>query len=107
LGGASAAFVVASHEELRERIVAIVSRSGRPDLAIQNLPLVGAPSLLIVGEKDDKKIIRINKHVLKKIGSKEKRLVLIPGAIHLFEEAGTLEQVRKLSSDWFRRYLPI
>jgi putative phosphoribosyl transferase len=76
------------------------------------LPLVGAPSLLIVGEKDvgekdDKKIIRINKHVLKKIGSKEKRSVLIPGATHLFEEAGTLEQVGKLSSDWFRRYLPI
>jgi dienelactone hydrolase len=103
--GAAAAFAAASHKEISERVTAIVTRSGRPELAIESLPFVKAPSLLIVGENDTKKIIQNNENAIKKIGGDEKKLLLIPGATHLFEEDGTLEQVGKFSSDWFRCYL--
>ena len=105
--GAAAAFAAASNKEISERLTAIVTRSGRPELAIKSLPFVKTPSLLIVGKNDAKKIIRNNENAMKKIGSDEKKLVLIPGATHLFEEDGTLEQVGKFSSDWFRCYLGI
>ena len=105
--GAAAAFAAASNKEISERLTAIVTRSGRPELAIKSLPFVKTPSLLIVGKNDAKKIIQNNENAMKKIGSDEKKLVLIPGATHLFEEDGTLEQVGKFSSDWCRCYLGI
>jgi putative phosphoribosyl transferase len=102
--GAAAAFAAASHKEISERLTAIVTRSGRPELAIESLPFVKAPPLLIVGKNDAKKIIENNENAIKKIGSDEKKLLFIPGATHLFEEDETLEQVGKFSSDWFRYY---
>lgn len=105
--GAAAAFVAASHIEVGKVVTAIVTRSGRPELAFQSLPFVRAPSLLIVGKKDAKEIIKNNEIAMKKIGSDEKKLILISGATHLFEEEGTLEQVGKSSCDWFRCFFRI
>ena len=83
---------------------AVVSRGGRPDLAAATLPRVQAATLLIVGG-NDYPVIGLNRQVLAQITS-EKRLEIIPGAGHLFEEPGALEMVAQLAGQWFRRFLP-
>jgi len=99
--GAGAA-VVAAAEEGRT-IKAIVSRGGRPDLANGALGRISAPILLIVGG-NDQPVIRLNEMAYSQILA-PKDLVIIPGATHLFEEPGTLEEVARLAGAWFTRYL--
>jgi putative phosphoribosyl transferase len=81
----------------------VVSRGGRPDLARDYLGGVVAPTLLIVGG-DDQPVIRLNEEALRLL-SCPKQLVIIPGATHLFEEPGDLEEVARLAKEWFIRYL--
>lgn len=99
--GAAAALIAAA--KLPNDIAAVVSRGGRPDLAADYLPQVVAPTLLLVGGWDNE-VIELNKQAMKQITA-EKKLVIVPGATHLFEEPGTLEEVAKFSKDWFLRYL--
>src|ERR671932_1952781 len=99
--GAGAALVAAA--EHPESISAIVSRGGRPDLAGPALSRVAAPTLLIVGGNDFP-VIDMNREALEQMRT-EKRLEIIPGATHLFEEPGALEQVARLATDWFGRHL--
>ncbi len=99
--GGGAALVGAA--EVPDRIAAVVSRGGRPDLAGDALPLVKAPTLLIVGG-DDVPVIAMNQEAFDRMTC-VKRMEIVPGASHLFEEPGTLEQVAKLASDWFKKYL--
>jgi pimeloyl-ACP methyl ester carboxylesterase len=84
-------------------VAAVVSRGGRPDLARPVLSRVRAPVLLIVGEYDEP-VIAMNQEALDHLTG-EKELVIVPGATHLFEEPGTLEEVARLASAWFTRYL--
>lgn len=84
-------------------VSAVVSRGGRPDLAAPYLPSVTAPTLLIVGG-DDEPVIGMNREALELLIC-PKQLVIVPGASHLFEEPGTLEQVADLALDWFQRHL--
>jgi dienelactone hydrolase len=98
--GAAAALIAAA--EFPE-VKAVVSRGGRPDLAIDYLPKVKAPTLLIVGGWDEE-VIEMNKEALEKIKA-EKKLEIVPKATHLFEEPGKLEKVAELAIAWFRRYL--
>jgi putative phosphoribosyl transferase len=100
--GAAAALVAAARLPLVAR--AIVSRGGRPDLARPFLPLVKAPTLLIVGSRDTQ-VIQMNQMALSLL-QVEKQLVLVEGATHLFEEPGALEQVAHLARNWFEHYLP-
>ena len=101
--GAAAALLAAA--KLGRDVSAVVSRGGRPDLAMEYLPQVTAPVLLIVGG-NDWPVISMNKEAFEMLpGTKE--LKIIPGATHLFEEPGTLEQVAQLASEWFSRYLVI
>src|SRR5436189_154612 len=81
----------------------VVSRGGRPDLADDLLPAVEAPTLLIVGGRDDV-VIQLNEEA-KRLIRAEVRLEIVPRATHLFEEPGALEDVARLASDWFSRYL--
>jgi putative phosphoribosyl transferase len=99
--GAGAALVAAA--ERPDEVGAIVSRGGRPDLAREVLSRVETPTLLIVGGRDVP-VIGMNEEALKRMHV-EKRLEVVPGATHLFEEAGALEEVARLASAWFRRYL--
>lgn len=99
--GAAASLVAAAARPTA--IQAVVSRGGRPDLAEDALPLVKAPTLLIVGG-DDFQVIEMNREALKALKT-EKTLVIVPGATHLFEEPGALEEVAHLASDWFHRWL--
>lgn len=99
--GAAAALVAAAEQP--EHIEAIVSRGGRPDLAGRWLQLVEAPTLLIVGGLDTA-VIEMNRDALEQLKC-EKALEIVPGATHLFEEPGTLEEVARLSADWFARHL--
>ena len=99
--GAGAALVAAA--ECPELVAAVVSRGGRPDLAGQALPRVAAPTLLIVGE-NDLPVIGMNREALEQLRT-EKELEIVPGATHLFEEPGTLEEVSRLAAEWFVRYL--
>jgi putative phosphoribosyl transferase len=95
---------------LRGRTIlgAIVSRGGRPDLAgSQCLGQIKVPTLLIVGANDYNQVISWNKNALKEIGAEKKKLVLVPNASHLFEEPGTLEEVARIASGWFRCYFQI
>jgi dienelactone hydrolase len=99
--GAAAALVAAS--ERPNVISAIVSRGGRPDLAGQQvLNRIQAPTLLIVGE-NDKQVIHLNEKALEQLSrlEKKKKIIIIPGATHLFEEPGTLEEVARRASGWF------
>ena len=80
-----------------------MSRGGRPDLAGQALGQVRAPTLLIVGG-NDRQVISLNQQALELL-SVTKKMVIVPGATHLFEEPGALESVSQLSSRWFRKYL--
>lgn len=99
--GAAAALVAAAR---RPQVVgAVVSRGGRPDLAGAALRQVRAPTLLIVGGADVPVIV-LNEQALGEL-STEKELVIVPGATHLFEEPGTLEEVARLATGWFRRHL--
>jgi putative phosphoribosyl transferase len=99
--GAAAALIVAA--ERPQLVRAVVSRGGRPDLAGRWLPKVLAPTLLIVGG-DDEPVIRMNRDAMQEIAGTVE-LTIVPGATHLFEEAGTLEQVMQRATDWFRRFL--
>lgn len=99
--GAAAALMAAV--ERPDAVGAIVSRGGRPDLAGPALPHVEAPTLLIVGGHDVP-VIEMNRSALAELRC-EKHLEIVPGATHLFEEPGTLEQVAHLACDWFKRYL--
>jgi dienelactone hydrolase len=99
--GAAAALIVAA--ERPERVAAVVSRGGRPDLATHALPHVSAPTLLIVGGKDGE-VIRLNRYARSQLAG-ESQLVIVPGAGHLFEETGALEKVAALARDWFLAHL--
>jgi putative phosphoribosyl transferase len=102
--GGGAALVAAAQ---RPRVVgAVVSRGGRPDLAGEALPAVRAPTLLIVGG-DDEPVIGLNEEALDRLGAAVKKLVIVPGATHLFEEPGKLEEVARLAADWFSRHLDL
>jgi putative phosphoribosyl transferase len=100
--GAAAALQAAA--ERPERVRAVVSRGGRPDLAGDALPSVQAPTLLIVGA-DDIPVIPLNESARQQMRAPTE-LVLVSGATHLFEEPGTLAQAAELAREWFLRYLP-
>lgn len=100
--GAAAALRAAA--ELVGQVRAVVSRGGRPDLAEQALPSVKAPTLLIVGGHDPV-VIEMNRQAFNMLRV-PKDLAVVPGATHLFEEPGALEQVAALATRWFERYLP-
>jgi dienelactone hydrolase len=99
--GGGAALVAAARRP--DRVAAVVSRGGRPDLAGPSLPHVTAPTLLIVGG-DDIPVIAMNREAYDQMKS-VRRLEIVPGASHLFEEPGTLEQVARLAGNWFTEYL--
>jgi dienelactone hydrolase len=99
-GGGAALVAAADHPE---RVGAVVSRGGRPDLAGPALPKVKAPTLLIVGA-EDYPVIEMNEEALRSLRC-EKRMEIVPGATHLFEEPGTLERVAVLARDWFGQHL--
>ncbi len=99
--GGGAALVAAAARP--KEIHAVVSRGGRPDLAGAALPRVEAPTLLIVGG-DDIQVITMNRQAYDQLRC-ERRLEIVPGATHLFEEPGTLERVAELARDWFTHYL--
>jgi putative phosphoribosyl transferase len=99
--GAAAALIGAA--TLPDDVRSVVSRGGRPDLAGAALPKVRAPTLLIVGEKDQV-VIELNERARDEMGC-EAKIEIVPGATHLFEEPGTLEQVAKLASHWFVTHL--
>jgi putative phosphoribosyl transferase len=102
--GSAAALAAAA--ELGDRIGAIVSRGGRPDLAGDGaLSAVAAPTLLIVGG-DDAPVIALNERA-QALMRCERRLVVVPGASHLFEERGALDQVATLAAEWFVEYLVV
>ncbi len=99
--GAGAALVAAAANPAPVR--AVVSRGGRPDLAADSLPHMQAPTLLIVGG-DDEPVIDLNKKAMSRMKA-ECKLVIVPGATHLFEEPGKLEEVAVLARDWFVQHL--
>jgi len=99
--GAAAALVVAAR--LSEGTAAVVSRGGRPDLAGPALEDVTAPTLLIVGGEDPV-VVEVNREAFRSLRC-EKRLEVIPGAGHLFEEPGALERVSELAAEWFAKHL--
>lgn len=99
--GGAAALMAAG--ELGERVGAVVSRGGRPDLAGASLARVRCPVLLIVGELDET-VIRLNEEAFVQMQC-ERELKIVDGATHLFEEPGALENVAELAVDWFERYL--
>lgn len=99
--GAAAALVAAARQP--GRVAAIVSRGGRPDLAGDSLPRVRAPTLLIVGG-DDVQVIELNQQAYDQLRC-TKGLKIVPGATHLFDELGTLEEVARLAAAWFNRHL--
>jgi len=102
--GAAAALVAAASLP-GETVGAVVSRGGRPDLAAQSLPEVSCPVLLIVGGDDDV-VITLNEKARSRLRC-PCELKIVPGATHLFEEPGTLEQVADLAAGWFTRYLQV
>jgi putative phosphoribosyl transferase len=99
--GAAAALVAAARDP--GRVSAVVSRGGRPDLAMRWLPQVKAPTLLIVGENDEP-VLQWNRDAHERLGV-EKELVVVPRATHLFEEPGALEEVAQHACRWFVRHL--
>jgi putative phosphoribosyl transferase len=100
--GAAAALVAAAIEPTR--VKAVVSRGGRPDLAAEALPQVRAPTLLIVGGLDYE-VLELNREALRRLRC-DARLDVVPGATHLFEEPGTLEQVVEHAANWFIAHVP-
>ncbi|MBZ5493903.1 MAG: dienelactone hydrolase family protein [Acidobacteriia bacterium] len=99
--GAAAALITAA--EMKQQVAAVVSRGGRPDLAEDFLPQVDAPTLLIVGGEDNT-VLALNKKAMAQMHCVAK-LHVVPGATHLFEEPGALEQVVTVVSQWFARYM--
>jgi pimeloyl-ACP methyl ester carboxylesterase len=99
--GAAAALIAAAEEP--SQVKAVVSRGGRPDLALDRLLAVRAPTLLIVGGADVE-VLRLNERALRRL-QVSAALEIVPGATHLFEEPGALERVAEVSSDWFTKYL--
>jgi putative phosphoribosyl transferase len=99
--GGGAALVAAA--ELGSHVDAVVSRGGRPDLAAESLPKVQCPTLLLVGERDEV-VIDLNRQALTQMRC-PKELRIIPGATHLFEERGTLDQVAQAAANWFAQHL--
>ena len=99
-GGAAALVAAATPGS---SVDAVVSRGGRPDLAGEALPRVKAPTLLIVGERDEE-VLRLNESAYAQMKCK-KALAVVPRATHLFEEHGALEEVARLAADWFRQHL--
>lgn len=99
--GAAAALCAAAKES--KNVAAVVSRGGRPDLAFDALDAVTAPTLLIVGGLDEA-VIRLNEEAFARLRCK-KRLEIVPGATHLFEEPGCMDQVTALAAQWFKSYL--
>lgn len=99
--GAAAALVAASRQP--DQVLAVVSRGGRPDLAAGSLARVKAPTLLLVGGRDDV-VIELNERAMTAL-SCEKRLDIVPGATHLFEEPGALDEIISLATGWFVRFL--
>jgi len=100
--GGGAALVAA--ERRPDRVAAVVSRGGRPDLAGDALTAARAPTLLIVGG-DDEAVIGMNKGALARLAAPVKKLVIVPGASHLFEEPGKVEEVSRLAAEWFSHHL--
>jgi len=100
--GAAAAIVAATR--IPTIVRAVVSRGGRPDLAREALALMRTPTLLIVGGADTL-VIDLNQQAFRAMPASDKRLEIIPGATHLFEEPGTLEEAAGLALAWFDRYL--
>lgn len=98
--GGAAALIAAAVQ--KDKVAAVVSRGGRPDLAMEILPEVEAPALLIVGERDPQ-VLAWNKQALKLLND-QSRLEIIPRATHLFEEPGALEDVAYLVASWFERH---
>ena len=98
--GAAAALVAAAE---RPEARAVVSRGGRPDLAGDALDRVRAPTLLIVGGRDEV-VVQLNREAMARM-SAPVELAIVPGATHLFEEPGALQEVSRLARDWFQRYL--
>jgi putative phosphoribosyl transferase len=105
--GAAAALVAAAQRP--DIVAAIVSRSGRPDLAdLQSQQKVKAPTLFIIGGNDDKRVIDVNNKALTQlVNTQKKKVIIVPEATHLFEEPGALEEVARLASGWFRCYFLI
>jgi putative phosphoribosyl transferase len=99
--GAAAALLAAADQP--GRVGAVVSRGGRPDLATHWLPLVAAPTLFIVGGADGE-VLDLNRQALRRLGC-NKRLEVVPGATHLFEEPGALDSVAQLAASWFETHL--
>jgi dienelactone hydrolase len=100
--GAAAALLAAAR---RDDVAAIVSRGGRPDLAGSALRRVRSPTLLIVGSRDAQ-VLALNRQAFEQMGQcARKEIQIVPGATHLFEEPGALEQVAQLAGDWFERWL--
>jgi putative phosphoribosyl transferase len=100
--GSAAALIAAAERPTVTR--AVVSRGGRPDLAGAALPKVTAPTLLIVGGHDEP-VIDLNEEAKAKMQAAHVEIKIVPGATHLFEEPGTLQQAEQLAGDWFVRYL--
>jgi putative phosphoribosyl transferase len=101
--GAAAAIIAAA--QLDDQVAAVVSRGGRPDLAGSALPHVSAPTLLIAGERDEH-VLELNREAYAQMFC-TRQFVTVPGATHLFEEAGALEKVARLTVDWFQQHLRI
>ena len=100
--GGAAALVAGAR--LPDRVGAIVSRGGRPDLAEVDLPNVKAPTMLIVGGRDDA-VIDLNQRAMARMTSARVKLEIVPGATHLFEEKGALAHVARMAREWFTRNL--
>jgi putative phosphoribosyl transferase len=100
--GAAAALVAAASRP--DVIGAVLSRGGRPDLAGAALPRVAAPTLLIVGSRDVD-VLELNQEAFRMLGARDKALRVVPGATHLFEESGALEEVATLARRWFEEFL--
>jgi nucleotide-binding universal stress UspA family protein/dienelactone hydrolase len=100
--GSAAALAAAARRP--DRVAAVVSRGGRPDLAWEYLPAVAAPTLLIVGGADDH-VLALNRDSLERLDC-PKALAVVPGASHLFEEPGALDEVARRAADWFARCIP-
>jgi len=100
--GASACLIAAAKHH--EEISAVVSRGGRTDLADEKLTQITAATLFIIGG-DDYEVLELNKTSLKLLKCKNKKLEIVPGATHLFEESGKLDEVANLACKWFLKYL--
>ena len=102
--GAAAALIAA--REYPDQVKAVVSRGGRPDMAENALMYVKSPTLFIVGGRDTQ-VIKLNKWAFERLKAQSKELKIVPGATHLFEEPGTLEEVARLAGEWFTKYLAV